>query len=286
MSGTVNEPFVINGFVETDNKALFDRYPGNGAVYEVVRVIEGVPLFFDEHLERLAASLSCGKKDILSDVSKDIKKLIQQYTNMKLSQISISSEANLLCNFNIRIIYQEGDRLLHISQSRYPEPEEYKTGWKTIFLEMERVEPNSKIFRASWKNEAERLLSAAGVYEGILVDKKGYMTEGSRSNVFFLYDNKIYTAPDESVLKGISRNYAIMACNNAGIFVNYEALEKNHLERLEAAFFTGTSINIMPISAIGACNIPSANNRVIQALMSEYSRLVRSNIELHAYDWR
>ena len=50
-----------------------------------------------------------------------------------------------------------------------------------------------------------RLISDNKLYEVLLVDRNGRITEGSRSNVFFVKGNKFYTGPSAMVLVGITR---------------------------------------------------------------------------------
>jgi branched-subunit amino acid aminotransferase/4-amino-4-deoxychorismate lyase len=50
---------------------MFDNslvYEGD-SVYEVLRMIKGNPIFFPDHMERLATSVKLQKKEVLADMS-------------------------------------------------------------------------------------------------------------------------------------------------------------------------------------------------------------------------
>ena len=85
-------PFLIlnHEILATGKTDVFDRIR-NAAVYEVIRVVEGVPLFFEEHMERMrqsgdASGIAVRKED--SEVLEEISTLVEQNqcpeTNAKL----------------------------------------------------------------------------------------------------------------------------------------------------------------------------------------------------------
>ena len=49
--------FLLNGIIKNDSETIsIDSTSGNAA-YEVIRIINGVPLFFEDHYERMKGSL-------------------------------------------------------------------------------------------------------------------------------------------------------------------------------------------------------------------------------------
>ena len=47
--------------------------------------------------------------------------------------------------------------------------------------------------------------------------KNNEITEGSRSNIFFLKDETLVTAPDNAVLNGITRKHILEICRENSI---------------------------------------------------------------------
>ncbi len=69
MTECAGKKFILNG--ELQPAELFDKslvYEGD-SVYEVIRLVNGCPIFFHDHMERLITSVKLQKKDLLADVS-------------------------------------------------------------------------------------------------------------------------------------------------------------------------------------------------------------------------
>ncbi len=56
------------------------------------------------------------------------------------------------------------------------------------------------------------LRDAVGAYEALLVNENGCIAEGSRSNIFFLIDELLFTPPSPSVLLGVARYHVLNLC--------------------------------------------------------------------------
>ena len=68
----------------------------------------------------------------------------------------------------------------------YPTSEDYKQGVPTLTYSAMRENPGVKYINTDLRTRTNRLIKQKQVYEVLLVDKEGYITEGSRSNVFFI----------------------------------------------------------------------------------------------------
>ena len=89
-----------------------------------------------------------------------------------------------------------------------------------------------------------------GADEAILLDKDGFISEGSGENIFIIKDGAILTPLTNHCLNGITRQSVITISEDLG----YEVCEKNltmdDLLNSDEAFFTGTAVEITPISKI------------------------------------
>jgi branched-chain amino acid aminotransferase len=119
-------------------------------------------------------------------------------------------------------------------------------------------------------------------FETLLVARDGRVTEGSRTNVFFVEGNKVFTAPRESILEGITRKYVLQAIEAAGceIFTEYFSIDDIKI-RAYAVFLTGTSIGVLPVSAVEDFAIDSPGNSALQRIIIEYSKIVDEFIKIH-----
>ena len=87
-----------------------------------------------------------------------------------------------------------------------------------------------------------------GADEAIMMDKNDHISEGSGENIFIVKDGAIFTPTTEHCLNGITRQSVIQIATDMG----FEVLEKNlnydDLVEADEAFFTGTAVEITPIS--------------------------------------
>ncbi len=216
-------------------------------LYEVVRVIEGVLLFWEDHLERLYATARLTGRQIPEDMAA-LGKVVQRVI-----------EEDGITDGNLRILYHyEGaaarprDLLVYRVPHHYPPEELYRKGVSCMLYQAERPRPAAKIVHAGLRLSVYQQLLARGDYEALLVDRTGHITEGSRSNVFFIREDTLLTAPDGMVLAGISRKHLLALCHKEGITVARRPVKVDELERMEAAFLTGTSIHVLPIRQVEA----------------------------------
>lgn len=266
---------VVKEWAELDN---IDSQKLTGrAAYEVVRIIDGVPLFCEDHYERLKSTFKAigTHLDLTeSQLADNIRKLLNKSGNRN-------------CNVKVVILNKtrSQEQLIYISKSYYPTETEFSSGVRTGLLQIERKNPNAKIFNKAYKDAVEKKLLEGGFFEVILVDNEGRITEGSKSNLFVIKNGKIVTAPGEFVLKGITRKYVFEACRNAGFDVEEEFVGADEIDEIEGCFLSGTSIKVLPVRSIDDIALNSADNPVISAIRQEYDKILGEYIEMHVKLW-
>jgi len=87
-----------------------------------------------------------------------------------------------------------------------------------------------------------------GADEAIMMDKNGHISEGSGENIFIVRDGTIFTPTTEHCLNGITRQSVIQIANDLGFEVVEKNLDYDDLVDADEAFFTGTAVEITPIS--------------------------------------
>jgi len=87
-----------------------------------------------------------------------------------------------------------------------------------------------------------------GADEAIMMDKNGHISEGSGENIFMVKDGAIFTPTTEHCLNGITRQSVIQIANDLGFEVVEKDLAYDDLVEADEAFFTGTAVEITPIS--------------------------------------
>lgn len=90
-----------------------------------------------------------------------------------------------------------------------------------------------------------------GYSEGIALDDRGYVSEGSGENLFAVIDGKLVTPPlASSVLPGITRDSAIEIAKELGIPVVESVMQRAALYLADELFFSGTAAEITPIRSV------------------------------------
>lgn len=252
--------FVFNGklipvseFVPAENE---------GGIYEVLRVVNGVPLFLEDHLARFFHSAEISGKSILFS-SDEIKVFFYQL--IKQNKVD---EGNILisCKTNLKAFF-----IAH----NYPIAKQYAEGVNCGILHAERVNPNAKVFQTTVRQRANTLIAKNDFYEVLLVDRNKLITEGSRTNLFFIKDNSIVTPKAEKVLLGITRKKTIECANKLGLSLTETEVSVENIADFDAVLLTGTSPKILPIKQIGEYTY-NTKNTVLRQLIAEFDLLIEN----------
>ncbi len=87
--------------------------------------------------------------------------------------------------------------------------------------------------------------------EAIMLDYRGFISEGPGENIFVVKDGVIYTPPEyASILKGITRDCVIKLAKDMGYEVKEVDITRAFLYLADEVFFTGTAAEITPIREI------------------------------------
>ena len=89
-----------------------------------------------------------------------------------------------------------------------------------------------------------------GADEAIMLDKNGYISEGSGENIFIVKDGNMYTPTTDHCLNGITRQSVIQIAKDLNLQVKEKNLDYDELLNADEAFFTGTAVEITPISKL------------------------------------
>jgi len=263
---------VINGRIIPVSEAWDASAGYSRTIYEVIKVVSGIPLFLEKHMERLEASarlINYSVTNISNNILKSITELIKANNSPeKNMKIIVYNMENAIPDF-----------MAYFIRSSYPTSEQYETGVHGILLKEERSNPNAKVVNSGYKERVAAALAEAKAYEALLVNREGEITEGSRSNIFFVRNGKVLTAPKGNVLIGITRVYVFELCKNLGIEIIEEPISVSMLGEMDGVFMTGTSPKILPISTIGDMSFNSSKNPVIKALIKSYNDVVEKYIK-------
>jgi len=248
--------------IEKFDESIFDA---GESVYEVVRIQNGKALFLTDHLERMQYSL-----DLI-------------YGNFQCSKSALQDDLNLLIQANnvnegnIKMeLRKEGESfqsLLYFIPHRYPSQEQVEKGIQMRFQFDERPNPNAKISNWQVRGNANSIIDEHQIYETLLVNADGFITEGSRSNIFFIKEGKLFSAPEEWILPGITRAKVLEICQEIGVEICHQKIHYSELNQFESAFITGTSPAVLQVRQIEGYTF-RINQAIYKQLLQVYLALI------------
>ena len=90
-----------------------------------------------------------------------------------------------------------------------------------------------------------------GFAEGIALDDRGFVSEGSGENIFMVAGDVVITPPlSSSILPGITRDSVIQICHELGITIKERTIQRAALYVADELFFSGTAAEITPIRSV------------------------------------
>ncbi len=239
-------------------------------VYEVLRVEEGVLLFVEEHMQRLKNTFSI----VSSKGNVSFDRIPGQLTILIKQNQILSGAVKLLFFY-----FQDEFQLVFYQMQPYsPTEEEYLTGVKTISLPLERLNPNAKIWNEDFRKKTNSEIKKANAFEAVLVDRDGFVTEGSRSNIFFVKDNILFTPPLENVLPGITRKNVLEVCGRLNETAEVCLISFQEISEFDAAFLTGTTRILVPISKIDDIHF-NVENPLVERIINGFKEMVGEYID-------
>ena len=235
------------------------------SVYEIFRIMKGAPVFLEDHLNRLFHSLELEELTIRenrSEITAKVQRLIA-------ANSIDTGKVKLIVTFSQAPGAEDYDLVVYFVPFEPPTPEQYKAGIAVTLCTAIRYDPNAKVLDTEARRLADEKIEQLGVYETLLVNADGYITEGSRSNLFFISGNRLITPPDDFVLQGIARKNILRICREEGIPVDIRRVHQQELSSFDSAFLSGTTPQVLPIRRIDDIAY-SVEDRLARFLMKAY----------------
>ena len=254
---TLDEGFVPAGRVVDEADAV---------TYDVMRIIDGVPLFLAAHLARVDHALEALAEPTRAE---HIEAVLPEF---------IRRNGGTALNTNLKILAGGSLGLaLGLIPHAYPEDQMYREGVQLVTVPMVRENPELKIWNHSYKQAIADALEKSGAHEALLVDARGHITEGSRSNVFAVRGDRILT-PGSGVLPGITRLYVNEVIRDEGIELVETDLPADGLHEMDGLFITGTSPKVLPARQVDDV-VLDPENPLVRRVMAAFDRLMAADLE-------
>ena len=172
----------------------------------------------------------------------------------------------------------------------YMDPEAKKKGIsiaKSSYVQYENpLHSGNKIIGTYFQNTmALHEAIDKGADEALMMDANGFISEGSGENIFIVKDLKLMTPTKDHCLNGITRQSVIQIAKD----LNYDVIEKNltfdDLISADEAFFTGTAVEITPISKVNEVKIGNDGaGEITKVLQNKFDEVI-SGKDLNYQSW-
>jgi len=256
-------------------------------LFETMRAYNGRIFRLDRHLARL-----CRSAEILG--------LGSRLADFDLETACLKTlEANRLKEARLRLTVSagEGDAIPDPStcssltvfiaaKNLIPLPsEKYELGFKAVLSSVRRnsQSPLSRLKSSCYLDNilARMEAKAAGCDEAILLNERGYLAEGSVSNIFLVSKGMLTTPSLEGgILPGITREAVLEIAQALNIKTVERETELNELTEAEEAFITNSVLEIMPLTRFEGKPIGAGKaGQLTRRLMAAYTRLVNETLD-------
>jgi len=109
-----------------------------------------------------------------------------------------------------------------------------------------------------------------GFAEGIALDDRGYVSEGSGENISIVSNDTVLTPPlSSSILAGITRDSVIQICQELGIHIKERSIQRAALYVADELFFSGTAAEITPIRSVDRITVGKGGRGEITTKIQE-----------------
>ncbi|HEY4825328.1 MAG TPA: aminotransferase class IV [Solirubrobacteraceae bacterium] len=204
---------------------------GDG-VFEVMRLYDGRPFAFEEHLRRLERSAANMRLPL------DLE-AVRAETWRLVAQAGSGPEHALL-----RVVITRGGRRLLLTEPAPAMPETARLG--SVTYSPTRILDGVKSLSYGANMLAARLARERGFDEALLVTPHGRVLEAPTSSIFWVADGELLTPPlDEHILASITRAMVIEATG-----ASERSCTLEQMLRADEAFLASTVREVQPVAAI------------------------------------
>ena len=281
----------VNGkFLSRDDAkvSVFDHgfLYGDG-IYETMRAYQGKIFFLGKHLARLKHSADAISLALPLALDKIGEALNEALTVNKLNEAYI------------RIQISRGDGDIGLDPALCPAPtmviltrpfkdyppELYANGVAVAIVQTRRNHPLALDPAIKGTNFLNNILAKieslkTGAYEGIMLNWKGYVAEGTISNIFTVKKGVLHTPHlVTGILEGITRDLVLHLARKEKIPTREMLMRPKDLVKADECFITNTTIEVLPVTTVDGHLVGSGRpGPITQRLMQTYREEVQHHV--------
>ena len=276
MQHNIKTKIFLNGrFIFQEEARLPIFTPGflyGWGLFETMRSYKKHIVYFSRHLERIEKS--CGLINIAFPYPLErLKEIIQE-------AIKINGFPDASVRLTLWRAKKGTDTLVIVKKYRPYPTKKYKKGFRAC---ISRLKQNENSFLAHLKTSSYLFYQLAYLEaknkeldEAIILNNRGYITEGSRTNIFLIKDRELFTPALEcGCLDGITRQVVWDLAKKYRIPVSTGNFTLSDLYAADEAFFTNSLIGIMPLTYLERNPITRGGiGKITKFFMQKYNLLL------------
>jgi D-alanine transaminase len=255
-------------------------------LFEVIRIVEGIPLFLEDHHKRMKESADFFKipfpytADDCYQQSVDLIEKNQLYDGELYWELTRGDDEYREHRFRKE---HNGTFAILTIPLRHINPENWKKGVSlTVYPDLRHQLCEHKTINLLANCLAKNFAYDQKGYDSMMfrVDekKRKYITEGGSSTYFLVKDGIIATPEIDNILPGITRKKVLALCKEAQIPVVQRRVFLDEIQHAEEIFLASTVSKVMPVNKIGEKSFP-VDGQITRTLMGLFAQLVEKEIE-------
>jgi len=231
---------------------------GDG-LFETIAIRNGEARLWSKHMERL--NKGCELLGIVMPTESDLHAgVMQAVTASGVLPAYAVTKIILTAGTSLRGYGRQRDQLPFVLFGAFaatpPPAVSYQNGIEVALCET-RLASNSAFAGIKTLNRLEQVLArseimATDAYEGLTMDADDNIICGTMSNVFFVQNKTISTAPvDRSGVSGVMRRHAIDVLRKQELDTRLQYTDLPSLGDVEEVFLSNSQFGVMPVNRCG-----------------------------------
>lgn len=264
------EIVAVNGEIFRPEEAkisVFDRgFLFGDGVYEVVRSYGRVLFAIEDHIDRMVNSanridldLGANKEQLINELYRVYKKADQDDMYVRIV-VTRGTGARINIDPNQPL---KSNTVIYVKAIEKWDPNQHKEGVDIITASVFRnpkksLDPNIK--SGNYLNNIMAIAEAKKkkVYDAVMTNEHGFITEGPTWNIFMVKDGVYVTPPDDAdILHGITRKIIKGLCKKNNLKWEERYFTTDEFKKADEGFSTGSVKEVLPIRSLDGVSIGS-----------------------------
>lgn len=252
---TSSPAVLVNGSTQ-DSLPVTDRGLAYGhGLFETIRVAHGVPLLWAEHMERMREGCERLRidwpEDMETSLAADAERLCAGSDAMLKLMITAGSGG-----LGYRLPSKQKPLRIVTCYPLPDYPEAYQSQGITLFTCRQRLGMQPILAGIKHLNRLEQVLASGewqntGAQEGVMLDQRGYVIEGTRTNLVAVDKQQRLLTPDlrDCGIEGVMRRYLLQQASELGIATCVGRYTLEEFQEQPEIFVCNSLIGIWPVIA-------------------------------------